>query len=612
MNLRLTTIAGAAAFTLLACSSPSVLAAKLSDYTKRRFSLYGSISGEVENYDYRTDGSTTRRRTLRTRADVNARGFIWDPRFATFDGGLSLQSDNIHTTSSAAGGSGDTKSNLLGYRLNTVWLPTSPNALSIHASRNKTTVASFSTPSYGLTTSNFGARWGFASKWLGRAQLFYDRSRSDSDNVLVPRAETNVNLGVEAGQKVRQKQWGESELTYGYRRTTLDDQVYGNRQVQNYLYASDRSLFGEKINLTANLTYLNRDDVFGASSTGGGTQTKSDIVNLSSTLMVNQTEAFQHSYGLSLGKSKVGASQSDTYGATGNFNYRLSDYWRTNGSAGLTSSKTTSATATSTVSTPSVGGGVTYSDTYGNFIVNAGYNLSLSRPQSSGTTSYSYTNISNTVFAGYARTGNQFYADNLDVRATVQTGQIQSNEQNIRYGVNSRLTMRDTLQGIAELRRYHQDSLSVATTAGATTSYSMDSTTLRLDGNWMHTFSTVTTGTASAGLTRGQQSQGTSGTGIATSADTTTNQTYLQGRFNTQLPGNVQWTAMARVENTQMGGLSSASNGRRTTVESDLNYRVGKWQATARYRLRDAKLETAPFREQTLFFYLKRDYALVF
>lgn len=607
MNLRSNTIAGAAAFALLASSSPSALAAKLSDYTKRRFAIYGALSAEVENYDYKTDSTSNRRRTLRTRADINARGFIWDPRFATFDGGLSLQSDKTRSDSGAAGG-GDTTSKLLGYRLNTVWLPTSPNALTVHASRNKSTVASYATPSYGLTTSTFGARWGFTSKWVGRTQLFYDRSRSESDNVLVPRSDTNVNLGVEAGQKVRQKQWGESDLTYGYRRTSLDDQVYGNRQLQNYLYASDRTQLGEKMNLAANLTYFNRDDVF-----AGGTQTKSDILNLSTTLMVNQTDAFQHSYGFSLGKSKVGASQSDTYTGTANFSYRLTDHWRTNGSLGLSGSKFASPTASSTTTLPSAGGGVAYSETYGNFQVNAGYNLSVSWPQSSGGAGYSYTNTSHSASAGYSRVGNQFYADNLDVRTTIQTGQVQSSEQNIRYGVNSRLTAKDMLQGVADYRRYHQDAASLATAAGtATPSYKTDSTTLRLDGSWVRTFSTVTTATATAGMTSGEQTQDTVTGGIAASAVTTTRQTYLQGRFNTRLPGNILWTAMARLEDMQMGGVSAANNGKKTTIESDLNYRVGKWQATARYRLRDAKLETAPFREQSLFFYLKRDYAVQF
>jgi hypothetical protein len=72
-----------------------------------------------------------------------------------------------------------------------------------------------------------------------------------------------------------------------------------------------------------------------------------------------------------------------------------------------------------------------------------------------------------------------------------------------------------------------------------------------------------------------------------------------------RLRSALQWTALARAE--QIEGLESIA-GRKVTIESDLDYRIGKWQATARYRLRDANQAISPFKERSIIFMLKRDY----
>jgi hypothetical protein len=43
------------------------------------------------------------------------------------------------------------------------------------------------------------------------------------------------------------------------------------------------------------------------------------------------------------------------------------------------------------------------------------------------------------------------------------------------------------------------------------------------------------------------------------------------------------------------------------TVESDVNYRIGKWQATARYRYRDVH-QQLPFKEHSILLLLRRDF----
>lgn len=590
---RPSTLAGVSALALLVLVSHDAFALKvsssLSDFTKRRFGIYGAVSGQLENYDYRTDATTTRRRNFQTKFDINMKGFAWDPRLLTFDAGLSLQNENIRSDN------GDTRFNTVGYRLQTTWFAGRPNPLNVFANRSKTTVADYATPSYGLTTSTFGARWGLEDKWLGRTQFFLDRTRSESDNVLVPRSDTNLNLGVEAKQKFRPKKWGESELSYGYRYTSWDDQAYGNRQRQNYFYGYDRTLFGEKVNLTANATYYNREDERTASVLGSGDAIKSDILNLSSALQVNESEVFQHHYSVGMGTSKVGETQSSSFNANAGANYKLSEQWRTNASVGWNMSKVSGA-SNSTFSNPSASGALLYTNIFDNLMVNGGYSLTLSRPQT--TEGGSFNNMSHSANIGYSRRGNTLYADSLDLRTTIQTGQTRGNEQNIRYGVNSQLSNNDTLQTVVEYRRYRQEFTTGTTIFGASTSTALDSNLLRFDANWMHNFGSTASTTVSAGGTRGQTQ------GFAN------NLTYAQARMNARLPGNVQWTAMGRVE-TMAGGMSSTI-GRKTTLESDLNYRIGKWQTMARYRLRDSRLESGSFREQSLLFFLKRDYAIAF
>lgn len=67
----------------------------------------------------------------------------------------------------------------------------------------------------------------------------------------------------------------------------------------------------------------------------------------------------------------------------------------------------------------------------------------------------------------------------------------------------------------------------------------------------------------------------------------------------------MQLTALARFE--QLEGIQTIS-GTKTTLESDLVYRFGRWQAIARYRLREADFQLGPFKEHSIFFSLRRDY----
>lgn len=614
--------AGAAALVILSGFPlpvlPLTLSRTLSDYTQGKFAFYGALSLETEKYDYSREAETESRRRLREKLELNGRGFIWDPRLATFDGGVTLQNENIQATEGA------TTFHTLGYRLNTVWLAERPYPLTIFTNRYRSTVADYLTPAYDITTTNLGARWGMDAKWLGQTRLYYDRTRTESDNIKVLRSDLIDSYGVEAQQKIRPKQWGESDFNYGYRRNTWDDRAYGSFQRQNYFYLFDRSLFGDKANMSANVTYFNRDDQWGLGSSIGN-QVTSNFLAANSAFSVQQTDKLRHYYNVGLSVNGVGETQTNSYNLMAGFNYRFDEHWQANGSLGENSSKSTATTTSnSSTSCPPESGtmgcattgtttlknnatlanaGVLYNSMWGSYFVSGGYNLSVEWPNRS--TGINTTGVTHAVNVGYARRASPLFVDTLDLRLSTRMGELEGNEQNIRYGVNSQISASDMLQGLVEYRHFTQSSTVLADIA---TPYDylrryQESSSGRIDVGWMHRISQAGSFNLSTGMTKSRSyNQSMADEIVLDSA-------YVQGRVNAMLRSNLQWTALVREERIQ-GPVSQS--GRRLTAESDLVYRIGKWQASARYRLRDARLETAPFKERSLMFYLKRDFGITF
>lgn len=567
-----------------------------------RLTFYGSVGVEAENYQYDSEYGSRDRMRLRTRFDFNGRGFIWDPRFATFDAGVTLQRDNVQTVENDV--SGNTSNNLLGYRLNTTWFANKPFPLNIYANRSQSTVSDFWSPSYELITDNMGARWGMENRWLGRSNFYVDRRSSESSNSLVPRSEQNLSLGMDASQKLRAKQWGESDLSYGYRHTAWDEQVYGGSQRQDYFYLNDRSLFGDKANLSANLTYYDRSDQWSFAGSGGNV-VESKFLGFNSMFNVQQTENFRHFYGLGLGMNSSGTTQSTSYNLSAGANYRLDPRWQVNGMLGLSGSSSELRAASldgidkkldSTALTGSAG--IMYSETLGNYLVNGGYTLALTQTNTTMATGLpALQNTTHSANLGYTRMNSPLYADSLQLRMSQTVGEPGGSESNVRYSVNSTLTQSDMLQGTAEYRRYQRKSAVWTNEVDAPDFYyyNMDSQSTRLDFGWMHRFSEAGSTMLSAGATN------------SVSQDVAFGTRYVQARASMRLRSALDWTALVRAE--QIDGSVYVA-GRKLTVESDVNYRVGKWQASIRYRLRDAQQEFAPFKEKSIFLMLRRDYAL--
>lgn len=592
-------VARGACIALLVCLPGPVMGAG-------RTFFNGSLGVETEDYQYSSGGVTQDRLRLRARLDLNGRGFVWDPRFATYDAGITLERDAVHTTITNSADT-NTNYNIFGYRLNTTWFANKPYALNLYANRSQTTVADYQTPSYALTTTSMGAQWGWENQWAGKMRFYLDRMQAESDNSIVPRSDVNSSFGVDSMKKLFAKQWGESSVGYGYRHNESAEQVYGSSQSQDYFYLNDNSMLGDKARLNANLTYYNRLYQYG-STAAGNSAAASSFLSVNSGLSVQQSEKLGHFYNLGLNMSETEGSQTLSENVSGGVNYRFNSQWQANASLGLNSTKTDTAgttalpsgSQTQTSSSVFGSGGVQYSDKFDVYLINGGYNISWNRADTTFANAIARRSTTQSANIGYTRTGSPLYTDSLQLRMSQTLGEPRGSEANARYSVTSVLSQKDMLQGSIEYRRYDQ-TYALLTGAGSALDsagnakeyYSFNSKNTRMDLGWQHRFSDAAHVALSLGANNGENQ------GIVNSSR------FAQARASVLFRSNLQWTALARMED--IVGLESYS-GKKMTVESDLNYRLGKWQASARYRLRDARLQQTPFKEQSIIMLVKRDY----
>ncbi len=557
-----------------------------------RTNFSGSVGLENEDYIYSTEAGSSSRTRQRTRFDLNGRGYIWDPRFMVYNAGVSLQREKLQASANQV----KTSSiyNMVGYNINTTLLPNKPNPLMLYGSRSKTTVNDFWSPSYGYTVNNLGARWGMRNSWLGRSNFYLDRSRSQSDNVLVARSDQSLQFGMDANKNLRPKQWGESDVSYGYRRTEQDEKVNGSSQRQNYFYLNDRSRFGETAKLSSNLTYYTRNDQWNNS----GAAMKTKFLGINNNITVQQTQDFSHFYGLGMGLNETDSGKSRSHSLSVGANYRFNRQWQTNGTLGLSGSNSSTSNSGQDQSGKTLSGSAAlmYSDlVLQNYLVNGGYSVAQTRMHNSSSNgALEQRSTMQTINLGYSRTNSRLYADSLQLSMSRSTGETSGSGLNARYNVRSTLTQSDMLQGTAEYSRFHQ-SKTVVYSATSTTNdiYDSSSRNTRLNFGWSHQFMESGSSTLSATTSRGM------------SQNVATETRSIQAAVRKNFGGALQWSMQVRKD--QIKGLESTS-GNKTTVESDLNYRIGKWQASARYRYRDVQQDMAPFKERSITFILKRIY----
>lgn len=576
-----------------------------------RVDLRGSMVTEFENYEYSSGRSTQERQRLKEQLGLDARGAIWDPRFATYDAGITLSRETAQQKSLTET---ETRLTMLGYRFNSSWLTSSRTPLSLYASRTQNTVADAWGPSYALTNTLAGARLGFESKWLGRLNLSVENRKSESDRALMPRSDNSLSYGFEGRQKILQKKFGESDLGYGYRRNEWSEKVQGTRQLQDYFYLNDHTLLGDKARLSANATYYRREDQW---STAGlpAAPIASSYFNANSQLNIQQSPELSHYYSLSVNAGEIDTTRTNGYAASGGFNYRLAEQWQASGMFAQTASHSATAGVSQSSSSTMGSGGLTYGNSFGPYLVNGGYALSwqstrLDDDQLASSSRGNTTTAVHTAHAGYTRTGSPRYADSLQLRLSRTLGsENQGSEYNARYSVTSQLGQKDTLQGVAEYRFYSAET-QTATVIGSTGSAyatTQEYRNLRLDLGWLHRFTTSSSLSASVGMTNSRSETGQAGQ-PAQPVDYAAR--YAQAWFSAIPLRNLQWTARARLERFE--STISSYAGSQRTIESDLTYRIGKWQATARYRFRDAQTEVNPFKEQSIFITMRRDFGFRF
>lgn len=562
-------------------------------------SFNGWLGVESESYGYTTPSVKRDSQRLNTSANLNGHGYIWDPRFATYDAGITLQRESRQSTDNNTNAA-ESSYTMLGYRLNTTWFANKPYALNLYANRSQTTVADYQSPSYALTNTTMGARWGWENQWAGRMRFYLDSTQAESASSLVPRSDRNLSFGVDSTKKVLPKQWGESDVSYGYRHNEWEERTYGSNQGQDYLYLNDHSKFGDKANLSASLTYYKQSFQLSAAGAGNTASTStSNYLNFTSGLTVQESENLRHSYNLGLNMNESAGSQTLGQTATAGLSYRFNSQWQANGSMGLSSTQSESAGQSQTSSTALGSGGVQYTDKFGDYQVNGGYDLSWTRTDTTFANAIARQNIMQTVNASYARTQTPLYADSLQLRLSQTLGEPKGSEVNARYSATSTLSQKDALQGTIDYRRSDQTyaimtaTASTPDAAGTVEYFSFNSKNTRLDLGWRHRFTDANTLLLSMGANKGES------TGVAN------NSRYAQASASALLLSNLQLTALARTE--EIEGTENIA-GKKLTVESNLSYRLGKWQANARYRLRDARMQVAPFKEQSIFFSLRRDY----
>lgn len=589
--------------------SPALALRMSQELARGKSQIYGWVDVEAEDYQTSrgstsTGSSETHRKRLRESFDINGGGYIWDRRFATFSAGVTLSRETTRT------GAGETTANLVGFRFNSQWLLHTGNPLLFQASRSKSTVADFWSPSYDVVTTNVGLRWSFDNAWVGRTRLSFDSLDAESTGgTVLPRSDTSRIFGIEGGRQFIPKraddeiltrfQHGQTDLTWGYRRNTWGDNTRGSHQTQDYFYLQDRTRLGQSNNLNATMMYFQRDDAWNYGGALGGNRIQSSHFNAQGQLLIQETEDLQHSYNLAVNSSTTGESESAGYSAGGSVAYQFNDNWRASANLGYSSSQSKSTgliSSSQSMTSSQAGGNINYNTRVGSYMLRAGYMASLrnSSASASGTTTgtpWGGTGSTHSIDAAYSRIGSAIFSDSLQLRLSYALGDFGSQERSATYTVNSLLGENDVLYGIAEYRNYTTDTPVLV--LGTVSTYQTNSTTSRGEVNWTHRLGAASTLTVGAGASKAESNW------------IQTQTRYGQVRLSAMLASSLQFNAMGRRD--QIDGYEGLA-GTRTTIESDVLYRIGKWQANARYRYRDAQSSVYPFKERSIFFLLRRDY----
>lgn len=573
--------------------------------TASPYALSGAIGLWMEDYTYDSGGTPYTRQQMRQELDLAGSGHIWDPRFLRFNIGLNLR--ETETWSSR----GDSEYGLVGYNVNTSWFGSRSNPLTLNASRSRSTIADYAAPAYELETETVGGSWGFGSSVLGAVRLTANRIDNLATGDVVQRDETIENAALEASKRFKTAAGSASDMSYGYRYYNMTDHLDGSTRRQNHFFLSDRTTLSPTAHFTANATYYDRHDIWSGLADTDPLQVQ-DSRFFSGTVSLNlqADQKLRHNYTVSSSRNEINDNSTSTYSGRAGLDYVYNPRWQQH--AAVTVRRTEIANdATAHVQHYAAESGVRYNNSFGEFLLHGGYTLALEQRDDDTVVDGDYTTVRHGMNVGYARSANQLWRDNAEYRLSLYTGLRDSVEHNIRYAVTSVPSVRDTLNGVAEVREYRESdsqgerqtqnqrlTLSWTRRLRAMSSLILSAAHTRNDGN--STFTTTIYDLA-----------GDPVDSFTSSSSNSTSRSQFQARLTGVLQGagHTQYGMLLRHE---IEDYSTGDTLHRNVVEGDTTYTRGLWQFRLQYRLRETDQGEIDQYEQSIMLYGRRRFGARF
>ena len=227
--------------------------AGLQDYGIYVGAIRGSSAMRLEDSLRKTEDTKTKSNKWLSRTNLKTRGFIWDPRFLKFEGGLSYLSSKSETDTTDMG------NDSMGFNLTAVLFPRwryPYRPINLFANKSTSTA---DMNDLQVDTTSFGVHWGLGHKMMGRVRMSYDGKLSETTGDQMEQDEMRHRLKVDARRTFLKEKWGESRVNYGYAFDYSEDKVgeMGSNTsfLQNFLYASTFTRFGEKMEMSATANF---------------------------------------------------------------------------------------------------------------------------------------------------------------------------------------------------------------------------------------------------------------------------------------------------------------------------------------------------------------------
>jgi hypothetical protein len=397
-----------------------------------------------EDREYVDGGNQVNSRKFKQELTLRNKGFAWDPRFLTLDLGLTFTHDNTTYDNS-----GEADSERMTYSFGAVLFPKwryPYRPLRFNAYRAATTQKNFGSSSYEQINTGLGVNWGFFQKQLGRIRMNYAFTTKEDARISANDQEIKHELDVDGRKNFREGRWGQTRLNYGYNFDSIESGDGRSKSLQNAFYADERTDLGNNVTLDANARVILRN------SEGVGVENSSNVFLTRAALAFQPTKDFRHNYRLSVSHSDSDGDVSTHYAGRARVSYRreLNEHWEGTAYSALNAFFRQQDVGSSIFnSNASVGGGLSYNQRFGAYLLLGGYSASLG--QSFGDTS-NLTNFSHSAFFGYSRRQPSF-SDRARIRVRNTFAEDTEYQATANYNISSqyRLSEMQSINGGASV-----------------------------------------------------------------------------------------------------------------------------------------------------------------